>query len=114
MLAIVGVLCFVNSYLIIASSIVFGWFIVATIGAASLVVGICLIPGLGWAYSGTTNLAVLNLFIGFIEMIASLSPRYAILGWIGLGQAVGASTLVLSFAVLYLLNRSECKDYFRS
>ena len=112
LLAIVGVLGFVNSYLILASSIIFGWLIVGLIGFFSIVAGISIIQDLEWGYSAGMTLGILNLFVGFIELIGAINVYYAIRGWIGIGQAIGISTLILSAVALYLMSRAESKRYF--
>jgi len=111
-LAIVGVLGFVDSYLILASSIVFGWFIIGAIGFVTLICGIALIRGVNWSWNVGTTMAILNIFVGFVESIGAFNSYYAILGWVGLGQGVGGATVILSAATLYLLFRQDVQNYF--
>jgi len=111
-LIIVGVCGFIDSYLILASLIVWGWLIVGGLGFFTLVSGFALMSDADWAWSAGSTLAVMNLFVGFIELIGAFNYHYAILGWVGIGQAVGAATLVLSAISLYLLSRGEVKSYY--
>ena len=108
----VGICGFVDSYLILASYIVWGWLIVGAIGLFSLITGVALMGGATWAWSAGSTLSILNLFIGFIELIGAFNYHYAVLGWVGYGQAVGAATLVLSAISLYLLYRIEVRTYY--
>jgi hypothetical protein len=109
---IVGICGFIDSYLILASLIVWGWLITGAIGLFTLASGIALMTGADWAWSAGTTLGILNLFIGFIELIGAFNYHYAILGWVGIGQAVGAVTLIFSAVALYLLYRSEVRQYY--
>lgn len=108
----VGICGFVDSYLILASYIIWGWLIVGGIGLFTLITGIALISGADWAWSAGTSLGILNLFIGFIELLGAFNYHYAILGWVGIGQGVGVATLVLSAIALYLLYRGEVRSYY--
>jgi hypothetical protein len=108
----VGICGFIDSYLILASYIVWGWLIVGGIGLFTLISGIALVGGAVWAWSAATSLAIFNLFIGFIELIGAFNYHYAILGWTGIGQAVGVVTLILSAVALYLLYRGEVRTYY--
>jgi hypothetical protein len=112
LLVIVGICGFIDSYLILASLIVWGWLIVGAIGFFTLMSGIGLISGADWAWSAGSTLAILNLFIGFIELIGAFNYHYAVLGWVGIGQAVGVVTLLVSAVSLYLLYRKEVRDYY--
>jgi hypothetical protein len=108
----IGICGFVDSYLILASSIIWGWLIVGGIGFFTLMSGFGVISGAPWAWSSGISFAVLNLFIGFIELIGAFNYHYVILGWVGLGQAIGIVTLLLSAIILYLLYRGEVKSYY--
>lgn len=81
----VGICGLIDSYLILASLIVWGWLIVGGIGLFTLISGISLIGETSWGWSAGSSLAILNLFIGFIELIGAFNYHYAILGWIGIG-----------------------------
>ena len=108
----VGICGFIDSYLILASLIVWGWLIVGGIGFFTFISGVGLLGGATWAWGAGSTLAILNLFIGFIELLGAFNYRYAVLGWVGIGQAVGAATLVLSAVTLYLLYRKEVRTYY--
>ena len=108
----VGICGFVDSYLILASYIVWGWLIIGGIGLFTLITGISLMSGADWAWSAGTSLGILNLFIGFIELLGAFNYHYAILGWVGIGQGVGVATLLLSAIALYFLYRGEVKSYY--
>jgi len=108
----VGICGFIDSYLILASVIIWGWLIVGGIGFFTLISGISLMTGADWSWSAGISLATLNLFIGFIELIGAFNYHYVILGWVGYGQALGAATLILSAIALYLLYRGEVRSYF--
>jgi len=112
MMILAGIFGFINSYLILASAIFFGWFIVGLIGLVSFATGIGLMLDADWAYTGALNLAILNLFVGFIEIIGAFNYHYAILGWVGIGQGIGFGTLGVSAIALYLLYRNEVRSYF--
>jgi hypothetical protein len=111
-LVVVGILGFIDSYLILASYIIWGWLIVGGIGLFTLISGVALMGGAAWAWGAASSLAILNLFIGFIELLGAFNYHYAILGWVGIGQAVGAGTLILSAVSLYLLYRKEVRSYY--
>jgi len=111
-LILVGICGLIDSYLILASLIVFGWLIVGGIGFFTLVSGLALMTGADWAWSAATSLAILSLFTGFIELIGAFNSHYAILGWVGIGQALGVATLLLSAISLYLLYRDEVRSYY--
>ena len=108
----VGICGFVDSYLILASYIIWGWLIIGGIGLFTLISGISLISGADWAWSAGTSLAILNLFIGFIELLGAFNYRYVILGWTAIGQGVGVATLILSALALYFLYRGEVRSYY--
>jgi hypothetical protein len=102
----------VNSSLIIASSIIWGWLIVGLIGLVTLACGIGLFGRSDWAYGLALNMSILNVFVGFIEILGSFNVAYAIRGWVGLGSAIGFGTLILSLVSIYLLFRGEVGDYY--
>ena len=108
----VGICGFIDSYLILASLIVWGWLIIGGIGLFTFISGLALMGGADWAWGAGTSLSILNLFIGFIELIGAFNSHYVILGWVGYGQAVGAVTLILSAIGLYLLYRKEVRAYY--
>jgi hypothetical protein len=112
MLVIAGIFGFVNSYLILASVIIWGWLIVGLIGLATLAAGVAFFSDVDWAYEAGFNLSILNLFVGFIEMIGALNFHYAVLGWVGLGQGIGIGTIIVSAAALYFISRQEVRDYY--
>jgi hypothetical protein len=107
-----GICGFIDSYLILASLIVWGWLIVGGIGLFTLIAGISLLTGASWGWGAATSLVFLNFFIGFIEIIGAFNYHYAVLGWVGVGQAVGAATLILSAVSLYLLYRHDVRAYY--
>ena len=111
-LIVVGIFGLIDSYLILASVIIWGWLIVGGIGFFTIVSGIALMTDVNWAWSGATSLAIMNLFLGFIELIGAFNYHYIILGWVGIGQAVGAGTLILSAISLYLLYRKDARSYY--
>jgi hypothetical protein len=112
LMAVVGFLGLLNSYLILASAIILGWLIVGFVGIITLAAGIALLQGSEWAYSAATSLGVLNLFIGFIALLGALNYRYRIIGWVGIGQAVGVGIFVLSAIALFLLYREGTSNEF--
>jgi hypothetical protein len=112
LLVLVGICGFIDSYLILASLILWGWLIIGGIGFFTLVSGLGLMTGAEWAWGAGTTLAILSLFAGFVELIGAFNVRYAILGWVGIGQAVGAATLVLSAIALYFLYRGDVRSYY--
>jgi hypothetical protein len=109
---LVGICGFIDSYLILASLIVWGWLIIGGIGFFTFISGIGLMAGADWAWEAGTTLGILNIFVGFVELIGAFNYHYAILGWVGLGQAIGAVTLLMSGISLYLLFRDEVKSYY--
>lgn len=111
-MALVGICGFIDSYLILSSLIIWGWLIVGGIGLFTLISGIGLINGADWAWSAGSSLAIVNFFVGFIELIGAFNYHYIILGWVGIGQGVGVATIVLSAIALYLLYRGEVKAYY--
>lgn len=112
LLVLVGACGFINSYLILASLIVWGWLIVGGIGLFTFVTGIALMTGADWSWSAGSTLSILNLFMGFIEIIGAFNYRFVVLGWVGLGQGIGVATIVLSGISLFLLNQKEVTSYF--
>jgi len=69
--------------------------------------------GADWAWSVGSTFAILNLFVGFFELIGAFNYHYYILGLVGVGQALGAITLIFSAISLYLLYRAEVKSYYQ-
>jgi len=108
----VGIFGLIDSYLILASAIIFGWLIVGVIGFATLATGVGLIQGRRWAWHTGVNLNILNLFLGFIELLGAFNSRFVILGWAGLGQALGVATFTLSAITLVILYRRRIRGYF--
>jgi len=111
-LIIVGIFGFIDSYLILASTILLGWLVVGFIGFASLLSGIGVLLGSDSAYAVAIIMSALNLFVGLTEFLGAFNHVFAIMGWVGLGQAVGAGTLVLAALSLYLLSREDSKIFF--
>lgn len=68
--------------------------------------------GADWSWSAGSTLSILNLFMGFIEIIGAFNYRFVVLGWVGLGQGIGVATIVLSGISLFLLNQKEVTSYF--
>jgi hypothetical protein len=114
LMIIVGVFGLIDSYLILASTVIFGWLILGVIGFATLTTGVGLYHGGRWAWHTGVNLNILNLFIGFIEVLGAFNYRFVIRGWVGLGQALGAATIVLSAVTLAILYRRRIRRYFES
>jgi hypothetical membrane protein len=112
LLALVGIFGFIDAYLIVASLIFYGWFIVGVIALVTLATGIALIGDVDWAWAAGTSLSVLNLIVGFIELLGAFNSNYIILGWVGIGQALGGATIIFSAVALYLLYRKETRLYF--
>lgn len=108
----VGIFGLIDSFLILASSIIWGWLIIGIIGLVTLASGIGLFRRTDWAYGLAANFSILNLFVGFIELIGAFNTHYAILGLVGIGQAVGVGTFVLSALALCILTRKEVKQYY--
>ena len=111
-MAIVGICAFINSYLILASGIFFGWLILGAIGFFTLVDGISLLSNVGWSYDGATTLCIINIFVGFIEIIGAYNFHFVVFGLVDVGIAIGVVTLVLSGTALYLLYRQAVRSYF--
>ena len=112
LMIITGILGLSNSYLILASSIVWGWLISGIIGLITLGAGIGLFRRADWAYDVAINMAILNLFVGFIAFLGAFDVRYAILGWTGIGQGIGISIFILALISVILLSRREVRHYF--
>lgn len=112
LMVIIGVLDLVDSALILGSAIIFGWLITGIIGLVTLACGVALFERTDWAYSVSLNLAILNVFVGFIEMIGAINYHYAIRGWVGIGEAVGVLTLIFSFTSIYILTRRDIRHYY--
>ena len=111
-LIIAGILAFVNSYLILASSIFWGWLILDFIGVGALVCGAALLEGFQWGYDGAGTIAVLMLIVGIIAVLGAFNIRFQILGWVGLGTAIGGAMIVLSALALIFLYRPQSRYYF--
>jgi hypothetical protein len=109
---ICGFLAFANSYLLIASNIVFGWLIVGFFALFSLIAGIGLFQRADWAYRVGFNFAIIDMMIGFVALIGAFDPRYAVLGWTGIGQAIGVGLLVLGALSLIILSRRQVRHYY--
>ena len=85
LLVIVGLLGFLNSYFILRSPVILGWLIVAVIGLGSLICGVGLLQTVDWAYDGGLTIAVLNFFLGAVEILGSFNHTSQVMG-IGVGQ----------------------------
>ena len=103
---VVGIFGFVDSYLLVASLIIFGWLIVGGIGLFTIAAGFGLLMDEDWAWGSSTVLCILNIFVGFIEILGAFNVMFIITGLVGIGQFVGVGTLVLSAVSLYLLFRT--------
>jgi len=110
-LIIVGLLSFLNSYFILTSPVILGWFIIGIIGLGSLICGLGLLQTADWAYSGGLTIAVLNFFIGAIEILGSFDQSHQIMG-IGAGQLIGALTLLFTVLAMAFLYRKETREYY--
>ena len=112
LMLVIGVLDLVDSALILGSAIVFGWLITGIIGVFTFACGVALLERADWAYTVSKNMAILNIFVGFIEMIGAINYHYAIRGWVGVGEAVGVATLIFSLVSVYILFRRDVRHYY--
>jgi len=105
LMIVVGILGLTNSYLILASFVVFGWLISGLIGLGALAVGIGLLANSEWAYSAGTTIAILNVFMGIFELLGALNYHYLYLGWVGTASTIGIVTLILAAVSAFLIPR---------
>jgi len=112
MMILAGILSLGNSYLILASSIVFGWLIVGIFGLLSITAGVGLFQRADWAYRVGVNFAIMDIFVGFVAVLGAFNIQFAVLGWSGIGQAIGTSILILGAISLFLVTRREVRHYY--
>jgi hypothetical protein len=113
LLILVGLLAFINSYLIITSANIWGWLIVGAIGLVSLACGIGLFQNANWSYNLGLTIAIMNFFLGAIEILGSFNDQYQIHGWLGAGEITGTLTVILTVLAVFFLYRKESRAYYQ-
>jgi len=112
MLIIAGAFGLADSWLLLVSPIIFGWFVVGAIGVFSLATGFGLMSGAEWAWSGAVLASVVNIFVGFIELLGAFNIYFVITGLTIWGELIGAGTLIASIIAIVLLYRPSVQSYY--